>query len=116
MIHGSNGMRESGQNCLLTSTSAARPALICVTASDHGKPSSLLTDSSSASLMLMKAFRIELSGLETPTVPINLRIASPSCLTVYLSQFANTSVWVVLLRNSESTRDGAYAGWSSDTR
>lgn len=50
-----------------------------------------LTDSSSASLMLVNAFRIEDSGLDTPIVPISLRIASPSCLTVYFSQFASTS-------------------------
>ena len=42
--------------------------------------------------MLMNAFRTEDSGLETPIVPINLLIASPSCLAVYFSQFASTSI------------------------
>lgn len=41
--------------------------------------------------MLVNAFRIDDSGLDTPIVPISLRIASPSCLTVYFSQFASTS-------------------------
>lgn len=83
---------------------------------------SVLTDSSSASLMLVKAFRIEDRGLDTPIVPIILRIASPSCLTVYFSQFPSTSSRVQSRFHSrrpqqkEKRKDGAQqvtAGTSS---
>lgn len=67
--------------------------------------SGILTESSSASRMRTNTFRSEDSGLETPIVPISLRIASPSCFAEYFSQFAKIS-----------TDGGKYKTRKGDTR